>query len=144
VKQEFVLPPEVVEGASVQGNEYAWSLEAFPEALRKACEVGVACLGGEFQFVVRGGIYEMYWLSVDPDDRGPDEAWTEFQIRSCRQTLELFNARVAETDFVQEARRWRRVRWLSGRGAKALGHLRFVADFVSEEQYEALGKIGTR
>jgi hypothetical protein len=138
--RDHELPPEVSAGATRHGNEYDWSRETFPPALEKGCALGFACLGGEFQFVTPKGIHEMYWLSVGSDDRYSQESWTGFQRRSCRETLELFNKRLTETDFAQEARQWGRVRELSGPGAKPLDYLRFVAYFVTEEECEALAK----
>jgi hypothetical protein len=140
MKEEFVLPREVTLGATVRGNEYGWRPDAFPSALDKACGLGNACLGGEFQFRVPRGVYEMYALSVEVNERGPEESWEDFQTRSCQEALHGFERRLAETDFVQEGRRWRKVHRLSGRNAKPLEYLRFVADFVSRERYEALQK----
>jgi hypothetical protein len=137
--KNYELPPEVAAGATRHGNEYAWSLDTFPTALEKACALGFACVDGEFQFVTPKGIHAMYWLSVESDDRYRQESWAEFQSRTCRETLERFNKRLIETDFAQEARQWGKVRELSGRGAKPLDYLRFMAYFLTEEEYEALG-----
>jgi hypothetical protein len=137
MKREFMLPAEIAEGATVSGNEYGWTPAAFPHALKKACSLGYACLGGQFQFRAPRATYEMYWLDADPDDRGTHEPWAGFQRRSCQQTLERYERRLAETDFVAEGRRLKTLLELSG-SDDPLDYLCFVAYFVSELELKAL------
>lgn len=63
------LPPDVIEGSVLRGNEYAWTPESFPVALGRAEAHGLACLGGQFQFLFNDAICEMYWLAADSKDR---------------------------------------------------------------------------
>jgi hypothetical protein len=50
-----VLPPDVLQGAALRGNEYGWSVSLFPNALARAEALGYACLGGQFQFRLDDG-----------------------------------------------------------------------------------------
>jgi hypothetical protein len=43
-----ILPPDMLQGATLRGNEYGWSVSSFPDALAKAEAYGYACLGGLF------------------------------------------------------------------------------------------------
>jgi hypothetical protein len=64
------LPTVIAIGATLRGNEYGWTIPAFPNAIAEAEARGYACLGGQFQFRLDdGSICEMYWLSVDSKDR---------------------------------------------------------------------------
>lgn len=69
MEAKFTLPTEIALGATARGNEYGWTLDAFPQALLKAQALGYACLGGQFQFRLDDGTYEVYWLNADSDDR---------------------------------------------------------------------------
>jgi hypothetical protein len=69
MEAKFTLPTEIAQGATVRGNEYGWTLDAFPPALARAQALGHACLGGQFQFRLDDGTYEMYWLNADSNDR---------------------------------------------------------------------------
>jgi hypothetical protein len=62
---KFALPVEIVESASINGNEYGWPLHAFPSAALRAKSLGCACVGGQFQFRTPVGVCEMYWLEAD-------------------------------------------------------------------------------
>ena len=55
------LPTELTEGASVRGDEYGWQLARFRATLATAERMGLACLGGQFQFRFDDSTYEMYW-----------------------------------------------------------------------------------
>jgi hypothetical protein len=45
-----VLPPQLLQGATLRANEYGWSVAAFPDALAGAEGRGYACLGVSFNF----------------------------------------------------------------------------------------------
>jgi hypothetical protein len=103
----YELPSDVIEAASLTGNEYGWTVASFPDALAKAEAHGYACLGGQFQFrVPDGGTCEMYWLSADSHDRVEGESWADYSHPSCSETLAAFRRRIAETDFGKEAASW--------------------------------------
>ena len=126
------LPAELTNGASVRGKEFAWDIDSFPGVLAAAQHLGFGCLGGQFQFRAPGATCEMYWLSADPDQRADGESWPDYSARSCRQVLERFNARLASSNFVEEAARWPDIAELAGPTAEPLKYLCFVAYFVRE------------
>jgi hypothetical protein len=93
------LPAELVRDVSVRGGEYGWELGRFPAALTMAERSGRACLGGQFQFRIDEGIYEMYWLSADAAERFAGEPWEEYVRRSCAEVAREFDRIVGTTDF---------------------------------------------
>jgi hypothetical protein len=121
----FLLPPDVASGASLEGNEYGWQVSAFPGAVAAARSHGLACWGGQFQFRLPDGIYEMYWLSADPADRRSDEPWVDYSHRSCSEVLDKFNVLLSKTDFEKEAVGWKL-------NSSAVEYLVFVAYFETE------------
>jgi hypothetical protein len=127
------LPPIIARGASLRGNEYGWEVSAFPAALASAKAHGYACLGGQFQFRVPDGVYEMYWLEADASDRRSEEGWADYSQRSCTEVLDKFNDLVSNTDFVKEAARFRLL-------SSAVECLVFVGYFETEA---SLAKLKT-
>jgi len=119
------LPPDVVNGASLRGNEYGWRVSDFLEALSAAKTHGLACVGGQFQFRLPEGTYEMYWLNADSADRCNGESWADYSRRSCSEVQDKFNDLVSKIDFEKEA---------SKRGllSSAVESLAFVAYFETE------------
>jgi hypothetical protein len=126
------LPSNLTKEASLRGNEYAWPLEAFPAVLVQAKSLGLACLGGQFQFRTPDSICEMYWLNADSADRSSNEAWDSYVSRSCSEVLSAFTALASSTNFAAEASRWPGVPELSGVGATPERYLCFVAYFVEQ------------
>ena len=101
------LPSDVVEGATLRGNEYGWSISSFPDALARAEKKGYACLGGQYQFRLDdGSTCEMYWLSADSAERRSDESWPAYTHRSCSEVLKRFQQVASQADFAKEARSW--------------------------------------
>jgi hypothetical protein len=97
---ESGLPTELPLGATVRGNEYGWSISAFPNAIAVAKQYGFACLAGQFQFRQDdGSTCEMDWLAADSADRTPGELWAEYSRRSCDEVLKGFLQLVSVTDF---------------------------------------------
>lgn len=137
MEAKFKLPPEITQGATARGNEYGWSLDAFPQALLKAQGLGYACLGGQFQFRLDDGTYEMYWLSADSNDRRRDESWIEYGRRSCEEVLGRFKATVERADFPKEASSWPSLATAMAQGLNIANHLVFVAYFVTEAESAA-------
>jgi hypothetical protein len=137
MEAKFTLPPEITEGATVRGNEYGWTLKAFPEALLNAQALGYACLGGQFQFRLDDGTYEMYWINADSTDRREGKSWAEYCRRSCGEVLDRFKAAVANADFVKEASSWPSLATAMANGWTIANHLVFVAYFVTEAELAA-------
>lgn len=130
----FTLPPELVVGASISGNEYGWPPDLFPDAARRAEAMGYACLGGQFQFRARVGTCEMYWLSADATERQPGEDWRSYCERSRTEVLFKFQQIMSGTDFLQEALQWAPLRAEIEKGVDILPTLVFVADFITESK----------
>jgi hypothetical protein len=129
-----VLPPDVLQGALRQGNEYGWRVSSFPDALASAAAHGYGCLGGQFQFRLDdGGTCEMYWLAADSRERADGEHWGDYSHRSCSEVLTKFQHLVSVTDFAKEAQNWR----FQIDSAKSLV---FVAYFVTESELAELRK----
>jgi hypothetical protein len=129
------LPADVLEGATVRGNEYGWVPTSFPIALARAEAHGFACLGGQFQFRLRdGSTCEMYWLHADSTDRMPEESWRAYCHRSCSEVLKTFQRLILETDFAKEAASW-------SFQNDPLKDLIFVSYFVTEADLARLARM---
>ena len=126
------LPRELEETADLRGREYAWPPRDFPVVLSRAEALGLACLGGQFQFRLPDAVCEMYWLNADSADRAQHESWAAFVTRSCAEVLSTFTALVSSTDFLAEAKRWHDLPALSVPSAAPEQYICFVAYFVSE------------
>lgn len=131
------LPPDVVNGASLRGNEYGWRIHDFLGALSAAKSRGLACLGGQFQFRLRDGTYEMYWLNADSTNRCNGEAWADYSERSCSEVHDKFRDLVSKTDFAKEASKW-------GLISSAVEGLVFVAYFETESSLPPLSAMPRR
>ena len=125
------LPSDLLEGSVLRGNEYAWTPESFPVALKKAEAHGFACLGGQFQFRLNDATCEMYWLAADSKERMLGESWPDYCRRSCFEVKENFERIMAKTDFNKEASGW-------NLSPSATRNLVFVAYFVAEAQLAKL------
>jgi hypothetical protein len=134
------LPAELEEGASLQGDEYGWEIARFPTVLVTAERLGLACLGGQFQFRFDDTTYEMYWLSADPAERLADEKWAGYVHRSCSEVAEGFGRLVTTTNFARIAQELPSD--LHDRATAAgfdFTHaLVFVAYFVTEQEFVSL------
>jgi hypothetical protein len=132
------LPVELTTGATLRGTEYGWRIDSFPDAVAKAEAFGFACLGGQFQFRLNTGIYEMYWLCADSGDQEPNEIWTDYCHRSCSEVLNGFNKLLVESDFDQQASGWPMLRDAMAQAVDRNQFLVFVAYFVDETEYANL------
>jgi hypothetical protein len=130
-----LLPPELTQGAILRDKEYAWELSAFPQALMRAPDLGYACLGGQFWFIVSDvSLYEPFWLEANSSDKLPGEAWSVYAGRSCEEVLFGFNALLQGTDFRKEAGKF---------GTSEVDrtpelHWMFNAYFVTEAEFMSL------
>jgi hypothetical protein len=126
------IPAELTEGAILRDREYAWEVSALPIALQRAPNLGYACLGGQFWFLLQdGSVYEPFWLEANPADRDAGEPWSEYAHRSCAEVLTRFAALAGTTDFDKKAGRFRSI--------ESSFRLMFNAYFVTEQQFLALG-----
>jgi hypothetical protein len=131
------LPTELTSGAILRSGEYAWEPSAFPAALQKAPDLGYACLGGQFWFMLPDdSLYEPFWLEANSTDKSEEEAWSNFARRSCNEVLVAFTALVEKTDFDDESCRFETL--------EKPFRLMFNAYFVTEHQFYKLGLHTTR
>jgi hypothetical protein len=101
---EFLLPPELTQGAILRNNEYAWELASFPQALKRAPDLGYACLGGQFWFLISEvSLYEPFWLEANASDKMADEDWSAYARRSCSEVQTQFKRLMLETNFREAA-----------------------------------------
>jgi hypothetical protein len=127
------LPDSILSRATPSGQEHGWSIADFPDVLDEAANLGFACLGGQFQFLLPDGTCEVYWLNADSTPRLPNETWRDYVFRAARQVRDAFTRICAETDFIQQARDWPFLRdKLADPHFDVLKHLIFVAYFNSE------------
>jgi hypothetical protein len=127
-----ILPSDVLEGATLRGNEYGWSPSWFPHALARAEANGYAFLGGQFQFRLEdGSTYEMYWLNADSEERTNGESWPNYTHRSCSEVLDTFRRVLSDADFRKEASNW-------SIQINPEKDLVFVAYFVREDEWASL------
>lgn len=126
------LPQALSDGAIVRQGEYAWRLNAFPAALQKAPDLGYACLGGQFWFLLSdGSLYEPFWLEANSKERGANEAWPDYKARSCSEVAYAFESLVKETDFEKEAAQFKSL--------QVPFSVLFNAYFVTEAELARLG-----
>jgi len=129
------LPSQIIKGAQLAGNEYAWDLAFFPNALASAEALGYACIGGQFQFRIDAGTCEMYWLNADSSDRMKNEPWLAYCRRSCFEVKRGFEKLASETNFVDQALQWIPIREAISQGVDPLQKLVFVAYFINEAEW---------
>jgi hypothetical protein len=129
---EDILPTELTSGAILRSGEYAWEPSTFPTALQQAPNLGYACLGGQFWFLLPdNSLYEPFWLEANSTDKSEEEAWLVFARRSCDEVLVAFKALVEKTDFDEEMCKFKTL--------EKPFRLMFKAYFVTERQFYSLG-----
>jgi hypothetical protein len=127
------LPDSLISRATPSGQEHGWSIAEFPTVLADAADLGFACIGGQFQFLLPDGTCEAYWLNADSTPQLPDEPWHEYVSRAAREVRDAFDQICAETDFIREAQQWQFLRdKLANPDFDVLQHLIFVAYFNNE------------
>jgi hypothetical protein len=135
------LPSELTVTADLRGNEYAWRPQDFPDTLSRAASLGLACLGGQFQFRVPDSTYEMYWREANSGERAEGEKWADYVIRSEREVREGFTRLLETVDFRRDAHDFDHLRqMIADEAFVPLKYLCFVAYFVDERDYKGLTK----
>ncbi len=102
--------------------------------LKHAAAEGLACIGGQFQWVFPDGTCEAYWLNADPSPRQPTETWSNFVSRCEQQVLEGFSRLVSTVNFDAEAERFDFLKTKRAQGVSIADHLLFVAYFSSGDK----------
>lgn len=122
--------------ASLRGNEYAWPLAAVEEVVTIAGTSRLANLGGQAQFRLPAGTYELSWLFLDSGERRPDEAWESYVSRSASEVLAQFAVLRERTDFLKEALQFSALARLHQAGVDLNQSLCFVLYFDCGEREE--------
>ena len=135
----MTLPEDMLENASIE-NEIGWKRNNFQTILRRARQHGLACLGGQFQFRFEDGTCEMYWLDADSTERKSDESWQNYVQRSLDEVSHNFSRLCATANFEREIDNWEFVRMKREQGIDPMQYLWFVADFLTEDEYNELDK----
>ena len=140
MKTEDLLPIDIRERASVDGNEYAWRMEDVKAAILAAKPLSLATLGGQTQYRLPQGTYEMYWLNFDPPEKKTIETWDEYVVRSADDAIQMFETMCNSTCFEQEGvLNIQSVRDAVNNGRMDLSqYLCFVVYFVTEDEYRDL------
>ena len=129
------LPKELLEQASLRGNEHAWRIDDIPAVIEATRDAGLVNVGGQLQFrLPDGGTCECYWVEVDTYKRVPKELpWIERVVRTAEVALEEFTCLQSRYDFMEEGQRafGDRLRELKERGgipAEAMCFVWYVLD----------------
>jgi hypothetical protein len=104
---ELRLPHDVLQRATLQGNEYAWPVEYIPKVIEAAREAELASIGGQLQFrLPDGGTCECYWVEVDTYKSVPASLPLQERInQTAAVALADFSRLLSKFDFVAEGRR---------------------------------------
>ena len=100
------LPPEVLERASLRGNEYAWPAADIPLVIEAVRLSNLVNIGGQLQFrFPDGATCECYWVEVDMYKTVPESLpWAERVVQSATVALRDFEAISSKYDFFEEGR----------------------------------------
>jgi hypothetical protein len=103
---ESRLPREILDRATLRGNEYAWRIEDIPEVIEAARRTDLINVGGQLQFRLPEGTCECYWVEVGTyKSVSKDLPWEERVARTAEAALAEFKRLPARYDFVREG--WR-------------------------------------
>ncbi|HEY3779273.1 MAG TPA: hypothetical protein VGL35_14575 [Rhizomicrobium sp.] len=104
---ELRLPHDLLQRASLRGNEYAWPIEDIPKVIEAARQANLASIGGQLQFrLPDGGTCECYWVEVDTYKSVPTSLpWQERVDQTATVALADFSRLLSKFDFVAEGRR---------------------------------------
>jgi hypothetical protein len=103
---ELAWPPEVLQGASLAGNEYEWRVKDIPDVIEAARLSNLISIGGQLQFrLPDGGTCECYWVEVDTY-KSVDKAlpWQERVTRTAEVALRDFQGRYVMSEADAKAR----------------------------------------
>lgn len=100
------LPLDVLQHASLRGNEYAWPIEDIPKVIEAARQANLASIGGQLQFRLPDrGTCECYWIEVDTYKSVPASLpWQERINQTAAVALADFSRLLSKFDFVAEGR----------------------------------------
>jgi hypothetical protein len=100
------LPKELLDRASLRGNEYAWRVHDIPNVIAAAREANLLNIGGQLQFRLSdGGTCECYWVEVDTYKSVPaDQDWGTRVSLSADVASTDFERLKAKYDFIKEGK----------------------------------------
>jgi hypothetical protein len=103
---EKLFPHDLIERATLRGNEYAWPLEDIPKVIAAARERNLVSIGGQLQFrFPEGGTCECYWVEVDTYQIVPSNLpWADRVARTADAALADLRDLQARCDFIAEGR----------------------------------------
>jgi hypothetical protein len=138
--ETWLLPSELLDGATLRDKEYTWTLDSFPAALKKAPALGYGCLGGQFWILpAPDQIYELFWVEADASERLTGENWNAYAERSCLEVLERFSSLLKTTDFRKEALKFGSLDFFLSSEQDLIGpSLVFAAYFVTAQEWAIL------
>jgi hypothetical protein len=101
------LPQELLDRASLRGNELAWRIPDIPLVIEAARNAGLINIGGQLQFrIPNRGTCECYWVEVDTYQSVPTTLpWAERVRQTADVALTGFARLASDHDFLQEGRR---------------------------------------
>lgn len=94
--------------------------------------MGMACLGGTFQFRTPLHTIEMDRLRMETSDRLVGEPWADYCQRTRAEMVEQVDSLLKATDFEAETHRFRMNDYLREHGRTALEFLVFCPTLESE------------
>src|SRR5881397_3715510 len=100
------LPADLLNRASLRGNEYAWPLDDIPQVIDAARQAALVNIGGQLQFrFPTGETCECYWVGVDTY-RSVSKLlpWQQRVEKTAAAALEQFSHLATVFDFIAEGR----------------------------------------
>lgn len=106
VFSELALPPEILQRASLAGNEYAWRIQDIPNVIEAARASNLISVGGQLQFrLPDGGTCECYWVEVTTSTSVAKALlWPERVRLTAEVALRDFKTLQEQLDFIAEGR----------------------------------------
>lgn len=102
---ESRLPPHLLERASDEGSELAWSIDDIPEVIEAARVANLVSIGGQLQFRFPSATCECYWIEVDTYKSVPTSAsWRERVDQTAAVATAEFSQLSKRFDFLAEGR----------------------------------------
>jgi hypothetical protein len=100
------LPNEILERASLRGNEYAWPVADIPLVIEAVGRSNLVNIGGQLQFrFPDGATCECYWVEVDTGKTVLESlAWAERVAQTATVALRDFATISLNYDFFEEGR----------------------------------------
>jgi len=103
---EQYLPQELLQRASLRGNEYAWRLDDIPLVIQAAKDANLVNSGGQLQFrIPNGGTCEIYEIEVNTHRSVPKSLpWAERVEKTAIVALDQFMSLRTDYDLIPYGR----------------------------------------